>query len=221
MKSIKIVNNRFGLIPEKLSEASPSRPACAECGLHENCTEPFIKPYVPEDWTGKYLFVTETSKEGELGYRRNGLPIGEREREQLKKILQTCNIARNDVAIVPVLRCRPILTGSKKPKMVNLRACRPFLIRAIGELNPEHVIAFGDSALKGVLNTGVPGPIALLRGRHLDIPVEGQEVFNTVEATSKLSSTLIDPHSITRITEDLRRTTLPLTSWPKKELPKC
>lgn len=219
-KSLKVVNNKFGLVPEKLSEASPSRPACAECGLNENCSEPFIKPYVPEDWTGKYLFVTETSKDGEQGYRRNGLPIGERERVQLKALLKTTNIKREDVAFVPVLRCRPILTGSKKPKMVNLRACRPFLIRAIAELNPERVVAFGESALKGVLNTGATGPIALLRGRRLEIPVEGQKGFSTVDATSKLSSTLTDAHSVARITEDLRRMGLPITKHPAKGLPK-
>lgn len=220
-KSLKVVNTKFGMVPEKISEASPGRPACAECALHEGCSEPFIKPFVPEDWTGKYLFVTETTKEGEESARRNGLPIGERERAQLKSILSTSGIERKDVAFVPVLRCRPILTGSKKPKMANLRACRPFLIRAIAELNPTHVVAFGESALKGVLNTGAPGPIALLRGRRLEIPVEGQKVFHTVEATSKLAATLTDPNSVNRITEDLRRLGLPITAYPAKKLPKA
>lgn len=223
-KQLKVVNNRFGLVPEKLSEASPSRPACVECGLHESCSEPFIKPYIPDEWTGKYLFVIETTKEGEEQYCRNGLPIGERERAQLKEILLTSDIKRKDVAFVPVLRCRPILTGSKKPKMVNLRACRPFLLRAIGELNPENVIAFGDSAVKSLLNSGASQPIALLRGRALWIPVATdvpgtKEQLNKFYCTNKLSAVLTDPHSKARIVEDLTRLSLPITPHPAKGLP--
>jgi uracil-DNA glycosylase family 4 len=220
-KQLKIVNNKFGLVPERLSEASPSRPACAECSLHDGgCSEPFMKPYVPTDWTGKYLFVVETTKAGEESYARNGLPIGERERMQLKGVLSSGIIERNDVAFVPVLRCRPLLTGSKKPKMVNLRACRPFLIRTVQELNPYMTVAFGDSAIKSILNTGSPGPIVLLRGRELGMPVEGKELFKRIAVTSNISSMLTDPHSKARIAEDLRRLELPITAYPAEKMPK-
>jgi uracil-DNA glycosylase family 4 len=218
-KQLRVVNTKFGLVPERLSEASPSRPACAECSLHENCSEPFIKPYIPQDWTGQYLFVIETTKEGEESYRRNGLPVGERERVQLKALLSAGNIERNDVAFVPVLRCRPILTGSKKPKMVNLRACRPFLIRAINELNPSVVLAFGESAVKSLSNTGAPGPQALLRGRELPLQTGQPKGIAHFYCTHKLASTLVDPHANARIAEDLLRLTLPITAHPAKNIP--
>lgn len=220
-KPLKVVNNKFGLVPEKLSEASPSRPACAECALNENCSEPFIKPYVPEHWTGKYLFVIETSKSGEENYRRNGLPIGERERTQLKAVLEETKTERNDVAVVPVLRCRPMLTGSKKPKMKNLRACRPFLIRTVEALNPDMVIACGDSAVKSLLNTGAPGPQALLRGRTIGMPVAGHDtLFQRIACTSKLSAITTDPHSQKRMIEDLTRLDMPELKHPTTALPK-
>ncbi len=218
-KPVRVVNNKFGTIPEKLSAARPSRAACAECGLHGNCDSPFVTPYVPAEWTGKYLFVTETSQEGENSASRSGVPVGERERTALKKILQQTEIARNDIAFVPVLRCRPVLTGSKKPKMHSIRACRPFLLRAIGELNPELVIAFGETAVKGILNSGSPGPIAKLRGRELHIGQADKVIRNKIWATSKLQSLLSDPHSQTRMLEDLRRLGLPELPYPEKEMP--
>lgn len=214
----KIVNNKFGVIPEKLSQASPSRPACAECGLHRSCTAPFVKPYIPEAWTGKYAFVTETSREGDEEYNRTGIPLGQRERTQLKMILQEVGIERNDIALIPALRCRPILTGSKKPKMHDIRACRPFLLRALTELNPETVVAFGDTSAKALMNTGSPGPIAKLRGRQLPgLPEEQWTAERYV--TSKATSLLSDPHSINRMREDLARLGMTPLAYPKKEMP--
>jgi len=219
-KQLKIVNTKFGLVPERLSEASHSRPACVECALHDDCSEPFMKPYVPNNWTGKYLFVTETTKAGEEAYSRNGLPIGERERAQLKEVFLTSGVERNDVAFAPVLRCRPVLTGSKKPKMVNLRACRPFLIRTIQELNPYLVIASGETAVKSIMNTGAPGPQALLRGRAIGMPVAGKDLFMRVAVTSKHSALLTDPHAKKRMIEDLQRLGMPELKHPISALPK-
>ena len=213
----KIVNTKFGIAPERLSDASPSRPACAECGLHRSCTAPFVKPYIPEAWTGKYAFVTETSREGDEEYNRTGIPLGQRERAPLKKILQEVGITVEDLALIPALRCRPTLTGSKKPKMHDIRACRPFLLRALTELNPETVVAFGETAVKALTNTGSPGPIAKLRGRQLSGLLE--QVTEARYATSKVSSLLSDPHSHNRIREDLQRLTMPALAYPKKELP--
>ncbi|MGH9909436.1 MAG: DNA polymerase, partial [Nitrososphaerales archaeon] len=218
-KNLKVVNIRFGLIPERLSEASPSRPACAECALHEQCFTPFIKPYVPEQWKGTYLFLVDVSRGGEEQYLKNGLFLSIRERSALKAVLDETGIEKDEVAFACTLRCRPHLTGSKKPKMGNLRACRPFLIRTVQELNPYLVIACGESAVKSLMNTGSPGPIVLLRGRSISMPVQDQEPFMRIEVTSKLSSLLTDPHSRTRMIEDLKRIQLPKTPHPKKEMP--
>lgn len=187
------------MVEEKLSSASPSRPACAECRLHSSCSEPFLQPYVPEDWTGDYLFVVEVSREGEDGVGRGGLFLGERERAIMKSVLKRSGIAKDQVAFYPVLRCRPMLKGSKKPRMQSLRACRPFLIRAIGQLKAKHVLAWGETCYKALMNSGKSRPTAKLRGRVLKTP-EGLTFF----ATYKLSSLTIDPYIPDRVVEDLR-----------------
>ena len=104
MKAKKVVGKSFGLVPEKLSQASPSRPACSECGLHEKCTAPFLTPYVPENWTGQYAFVLDTSVSGEEASLRSGVPLGQSERKELKKILENTGIERTQVAFIPALR---------------------------------------------------------------------------------------------------------------------
>lgn len=220
MKANKVVNNKFGNVPEKLSAAGPNRQACAECGLHGACDKPFVKPFVPEHWTGRYLFVMEMSADGERSAQRTGVPLGGRERAKLRQILQRSEIAPADCAFVPVLRCRPNLTGSKKPKMHSIRACRPFLLRAVEALDPQEIICFGETAVKSVRNTGASVPVALLRGRALTLKVnETTPPKDKVWVTSKLSSLLVDPYASLRMTEDLSRLAKPELPYPSAGLP--
>ncbi len=214
----KLVNNKFGMVPEKLSTASPARQACAECALHEGCDEPFLTPYVPRDWTGEFLFVVEVSKDGESAVGR-GIYLGERERHALGRALDAAKVSKDAVAFLPVLRCRPVLVGSRKPKMHSLRACRPFLVRAIGELNPTHVLAFGDTAVKAVTNSGAVQPIAKLRGRELVLAHTGPVIKDRVFATVRLSSLVSDPHATQRLIEDLVRMKTKATPYPKVGMP--
>ena len=208
-KSKKVVNNKFGVIEEKLSLASPSRPACSECSLHARCNEPFLTPFVPDDWTGDYLFVVEVSREGEDNIGHGGLPLGVNERTVLKRCLGESSLEKNQVAFVPVLRCRPILKGSKKPKMSSLRACRPFLIRVIHQLKPQTVFAFGETCYKGLMNSGKSRPVAKLRGRALQSP-DGVSFF----VTYKVSSLTTDPYIPNRVIEDLRRSQQEELAYP-------
>lgn len=221
---MKLLNKHFGVAAEKLSAAAPSRPACAECALHEACDTPFIKPYIPEDWSGTFLFIVEVSKDGERGASRSGVPLGEREILALRDVCRLAGISRRDVALHPVLRCRPNLSGSKKPKITTIRACRPFLLRAIQELKPKFVLLFGDTAAKSYLNSGGIGAMAKLRGRELPMvmSIEGQAhlPIATAFVTSKVSSLLTDPHQSKRMAEDLRRLLQPVQCYPKVALPK-
>lgn len=219
MKSKKVVNTKFGLVEEKLSSASPSRPACAECHLHSNCQEPFLSPYIPKEWTGEYLFVIEVSRAGEEQVGRDGLFLSQRERVALKEVLCLAGLQKQSVAFYPVLRCRPELTGSKKPKMVSIRACRPFLLRALSQMNPYRTVAFGESAIRSLMNSGAPGPLAKLRGRSLPIIGTTQKGPNVFYATAKLSSLLVDPHAVNRMVEDLKRLTQPELEYPSVKLP--
>lgn len=214
-RQLKIVGKTFGVVEEKLSNASPSRPACTECGLHKTCNEPFIQPYVPDGWTGEYLFVIDVSANGEREIRRNGLFLSQLERAMLKRVLCQTGIVTTQVALCATVRCRPNLGGAKKTKMHSLRACRPFLLRTIAQLKPVHVVGFGDTSARALLNTGSTGPIAKLRGRTL----RSAQLANPFMITVRMSSLLVDPHAATRLAEDLRRLGQPKLEYPKHASP--
>lgn len=204
----KLVNKHFGTVAEHLSAAVPSRQACEECSLHENCQTPFLRPFIPRDWTKKVLFVFDVSKEGEAKAERDGLPLSDRERTQVKAVLAATGLTKADVAFAPTTRCQG------KASMMQLRACRPFLVRIIAELKPSFVFLCGENALKQYTNSGSLSPLAKTRGREL--AVIDQSFKSTFFLTGKLGTLLTDPHSFVRMKEDLSRILSPPLAIPKR-----
>lgn len=206
------------IVPEQLSEARPDRAACIKCGLC-NGPQSFLKPYVPDEWTGEYLFVLEYAHE-EFG---RGNPFGGMVGAELKTLCQEAGITRKQVAVYAALRCRPILTGSKKPKITQLRACAPFVLRVIQVLKPKIVIAMGEAAVKAFANNAHPDKIVKLRGRvqHLNItPTVGEAVSTQWWATYSPEAVAHGNMSARpRLIEDLARHTWPILPQPVKEKP--
>ena len=60
-----------------------------------------------------------------------------------------------------VVKCRP--PGNRKPKPMELAACRPWLDHQIALVNPAVILLVGATALEGVL--GIKGGITSLRGQ--------------------------------------------------------
>lgn len=216
-KQVKVVNKQFGTIAEHYSEALPSRKACQECSLYQNCSESFIKPYYPDGWTSDFLFIVEVSRQGEDEYARSGVFLSPSEKKVLSRLLAYSGITKKQVAFVPVLRCRPDLTGSKKAKMNWLRACRPFLMHALNQLEPKHTVLCGEASVRSFLNTGAPGPINSLRGRLLKSEIPGKREL-TAYNTVSLKSLVVDPHAARRMQEDLERFLKPELKYPGKVL---
>ena len=202
---MKLVNKSFGNDAEELSEASHARQACIECSLHTSCDEPFMKPYMPRDWNHRFLFVIEVTQNGEAAYVADGIPLAPHERLIIKRCLDHTDLTSRDITIIPVLRCRPHLSGSRKPKMVSLRACRPFLIKNIIDLNADINLLFGEACIKAFMNAGTGYPVAAVRGRELPMAVHGVKVAPHAYATVSVKSLVVDPHAATRLIEDLRK----------------
>lgn len=95
---------------------------------------------------------------------RQGEPfVGEAGRV-LDRIITAMGLKRGDVYICNVVKCRP--PGNRDPEQDEIAACTPFLIRQLGSIRPEVVVALGKFAAQTLL--GTKEPISRLRGKFRD-----------------------------------------------------
>jgi DNA polymerase len=82
----------------------------------------------------------------------------------LNKILGACKLAREDVYILNILKCRP--PGNRNPAPDEAQNCRPFLDRQLKLIRPEFICCMGAVAAQNLL--GTVEPIGKMRGKVLD-----------------------------------------------------
>lgn len=95
---------------------------------------------------------------------RTGVPFVGRAGQLLDKILAAAGIAREDVYICNVLKCRP--PGNRDPQPTEVAACATFLRRQLEALEPRILCALGLHAARWLLKT--TQPMGRLRGQVLD-----------------------------------------------------
>ncbi len=93
-----------------------------------------------------------------------GLPFVGRSGQLLDRLLAETGIARGDVYICNVVKCRP--PGNRDPRPEEAVTCAPFLRAQLETLKPRVLCALGLHATRWLL----PGkePMAKLRGRVLE-----------------------------------------------------
>lgn len=204
-KAPKLKLDLVALSAEKLSSAAPSREACIKCGIFAGCKTPFLKPYVPQGWTGKLLIVAE--EPGEKGRPTAG-DVG----RLLRRLWLEAGYRDNDIAYAFAVRCAP--KRGATPSMSSVRACRPFVLRAIDLLHPAAVIGLGGTALRSLTNRG-DSNVTNARGRLLvtDIKVP---CFITYDPSAILRGGA-QYHS--RILEDLKAVFEPVLEGPTLGIP--
>jgi DNA polymerase len=79
----------------------------------------------------------------------------------LDELLASIGIARADVYIANMVKCRP--PGNRDPEPLEIETCAPFLARQIELLSPAVIATLGRFAAHYVL--GVTTPITALRGK--------------------------------------------------------
>lgn len=163
---------------------------------------------VPDGYTGKFLIVGDNSRE----FERTNSPFKNLGGEMFQQALQDAGIRRAEVAFMPVLRCKP----EKTPKMAQVRACAPFVFRAIQYLKPKYVVAMGPNAAKSLLNKGTPGKLPRQRGRALTAASEHQFTFFRTSSVSQLGTS---PHEYARFCEDITRFDKPMLALPQNKVP--
>jgi len=93
-----------------------------------------------------------------------GEPFVGRAGQLLTKIIEAIGLARSDVYIANVIKCRP--PGNRNPEPVEVATCQPFLFEQLDIVKPKVVVALGTFAAHALL--GTDAPISRLRGHVHD-----------------------------------------------------
>jgi len=93
---------------------------------------------------------------------KQGLPFVGRAGQLLNSILFSIGLARDEVYITNVLKCRP--PGNRDPMGEEVIQCEPYLHDQIHHIKPEIIVAMGRFAAQALLKSTVS--IAELRGQR-------------------------------------------------------
>jgi DNA polymerase len=115
----------------------------------------------------RLMFVGEGPGEEE---DLQGEPFVGRAGQLLTKMIIAMGLAREDVYIANIVKCRPDMPpgvpGNRKPTRQEMDACVPFLRAQIDIIKPAVMVALGATAVEGLL--GPVGTIGSLRGKFLE-----------------------------------------------------
>jgi DNA polymerase len=116
-----------------------------------------------------------------------GVPFVGRSGQLLDRMLAASGIARQDVYIANVLKCRP--PGNRDPHPSEVAACSHFLRAQVRALRPRVICALGLHAARWLFSAKVP--LSRLRGRILDY--EGISAVVTYHPAALLRSPGLRP----------------------------
>jgi DNA polymerase len=129
---------------------------CTRCKLHALGRQQIV--YGVGNPSADLMFVGEAPGADE---DIQGIPFVGRAGQLLTKIIEAIGLARDDVYIANVIKCRP--PNNRNPDPDEVDACEGFLFRQIDSIQPKVIVALGTFAAKALLKT--QDPISRLRGR--------------------------------------------------------
>ncbi|EGV19553.1 uracil-DNA glycosylase family protein [Thiocapsa marina] len=154
-------------LPEALSPPDPALmdwdalaaavSGCRACGLCETRTNTV---FGVGDRNADLLIIGEAPGAEE---DRAGEPFVGRAGQLLNRMLAAIGLAREQVYIANVLKCRP--PGNRDPHPEEARQCEAYLLRQIELLRPRAILCVGRVAAQNILQTDAP--LGSLRGRWL------------------------------------------------------
>jgi DNA polymerase len=104
---------------------------------------------------------------------KQGLPFVGQAGKLLEKLLAQIGIARSDVFVANVLKCRP--PGNRDPQPDEIEACEGHLFRQIELIEPRVVATLGNFATK--LLSGRPLGITRVHGQEQETTLGGRKVL--------------------------------------------
>ena len=130
---------------------------------------------------------------------KQGIPFVGAAGQLLTKLLAGIGIAREDVYIANVLKCRP--PGNRDPQPEEIEACEPHLWRQIELIQPKLICTLGNFATK--LLSGKPAGITRVHGRPQDVVLGGNAV--TLYPIFHPAAALYTPRMLAVLEEDFAR----------------
>lgn len=142
-----------------LASLSETVAACQRCQeLAETRTQTVFGVGDPD---AEILFVGEAPGADE---DRQGEPFVGRAGKLLNKIIEACQLRREEVYICNILKCRP--PGNRNPTPDEAGACREYLDAQIAAVDPSYIVCWGSVAAQNLL--GTDQAIGKLRGTFRD-----------------------------------------------------
>ncbi|MDB4637644.1 uracil-DNA glycosylase [Planctomycetaceae bacterium] len=113
------------------------------------------------DPNAKIMFIGEAPGADEDA---QGEPFVGRAGKLLTKIIEACDMQREEIYICNILRCRP--PGNRNPSPEEASHCREYLDKQIKIVNPEYIVCWGSVAAKNLLDSETP--IGKMRGEFYE-----------------------------------------------------
>ncbi len=137
---------------------------CTRCVLHKQGRKQIV--FGVGNPKAALMFVGEGPGADE---DEQGEPFVGRAGQLLNNMIKAMGIARKDVYIANIVKCRP--PGNRTPEREECATCSPFLMRQIAVIKPKVVVALGAVAAKTLL--AVNAAMNQLRGRFYDFRPSG------------------------------------------------
>jgi uracil-DNA glycosylase len=139
---------------------------CTRCGLCKARTQTV---FGTGSRTARWMIVGEAPGAEEDA---RGEPFVGQAGRLLANMLAAIGLARDQVFIANVLKCRP--PGNRNPEPNEVAQCSPYLARQLDLVNPGLVLVLGRFAAQSLLQTDAS--IASLRGRVLRVHAGEREI---------------------------------------------
>jgi uracil-DNA glycosylase len=152
---------------ERLVEVYNEASVCVKCPLSATRTRVV---FGAGNADADLMFVGEAPGAEE---DRQGLPFVGRAGGLLTQMLEGIGMARDDVFIANVLKCRP--PGNRDPQPIEIESCEPYLAEQVRLIEPRVVCTLGNFATK--LLTGSRTGITRVRGVPQVHVLGGRSVF--------------------------------------------
>ena len=141
---------------ERLAEIRTDLGECTRCKLHALGRTHVV--FGVGNPGARLMFIGEAPGGDE---DLQGIPFVGRAGQLLTKIIEAMGMARDEVYIANVIKCRP--PGNRNPDPDEVATCEPFLFRQVDAIRPHVIVALGTFAAQALLRT--KDPISRLRGQ--------------------------------------------------------
>jgi uracil-DNA glycosylase len=155
-------------VTRTLSEVAVEASDCTKCRLANGRTQVV---FGVGDSDADVMFIGEAP-----GFHedKQGEPFVGAAGQLLTRMLdEVLSVARNDVYIANVIKCRP--PGNRDPQEDEIESCTPWLVEQVSLIQPRVIVTLGNFATKFVLQTAQG--ITRMRGRSY--PWHGRTVVPT------------------------------------------